>query len=99
VTLRVIQWATGPVGVAQLREIVERPDLDLAGVLVDSPAKAGLDAGELNRPQRKGSRYDTGNRRSVRSGRPTPVQMAECGARREFLNHVEQQFGAVCRCH
>jgi hypothetical protein len=46
-TLRVIQWATGPVGMAQLREIVERSDLDLAGVLVYSPAKAGLDAGEL----------------------------------------------------
>lgn len=28
-TLRVIQWATGPVGMAQLREMVERPDLDL----------------------------------------------------------------------
>ena len=46
-TLRVIQWATGPVGMAQLREIVERPDLDLAGVLVYSPAKVGLDAGVL----------------------------------------------------
>jgi hypothetical protein len=32
---------------AQLREIVERPDLDLVGVLVYSPAKAGLDADEL----------------------------------------------------
>jgi hypothetical protein len=29
-TVRVIQWATGPVGMARLREIVERPDLDLA---------------------------------------------------------------------
>jgi 2,4-diaminopentanoate dehydrogenase len=43
-TLRVIQWATGPVGMAQLRQIVERPDLDLAGVRVYSPAKTGLDA-------------------------------------------------------
>lgn len=46
-TLRVIQWATGSVGTAQLREIVDRPDLDLAGVLVYSPAKARRDAGEL----------------------------------------------------
>jgi len=35
---------------AQVREIVDRPDLDLVGVLVYSPAKAGLDAGEpINR--------------------------------------------------
>jgi hypothetical protein len=34
----------------QLRETVDRPDLNLVGVLVYSPAKAGLDAGELNRP-------------------------------------------------
>jgi hypothetical protein len=47
VTLRVIQWATGSVGTAQLREIIDRADLDLAGVLVYSPAKVGLDAGEL----------------------------------------------------
>jgi hypothetical protein len=47
VTLRVIQWATGSVGVAQLREVIDSPNLDLAGVFVYSPAKAGLDAGEL----------------------------------------------------
>lgn len=46
-TLRVIQWATGSVGLAQLREIIDRRDLELAGVLVYSPAKVGLDAGEL----------------------------------------------------
>jgi 2,4-diaminopentanoate dehydrogenase len=46
-TLRVIQWATGPVGSAQLREIIDQPDLDLAGVLVYNEAKAGLDAGDL----------------------------------------------------
>jgi hypothetical protein len=46
-TLRVIQWATGSVGSAQLREIIDQPDLSLAGVLVYSEAKAGLDAGDL----------------------------------------------------
>lgn len=46
-TLRVIQWATGPVGVAQLREIIDRPELELVGVLVYSDAKSGLDAGAL----------------------------------------------------
>ncbi len=45
--IRVIQWATGPVGAAQLREIIDSPDLELAGVLVYSPDKAGVDAGAL----------------------------------------------------
>jgi len=45
--LRVVQWATGPVGLAQLREIIDRPELELAGVLVYSDKKAGLDAGHL----------------------------------------------------
>jgi hypothetical protein len=46
-TTRVIQWATGPVGAAQLREIIDRPDLELAGVFVFNPDKAGVDAGAL----------------------------------------------------
>ena len=44
---RVIQWATGSVGATSLRAIIERPGLELAGVLVHDPAKDGLDAGEL----------------------------------------------------
>jgi 2,4-diaminopentanoate dehydrogenase len=44
---RVIQWATGPVGAAQLREIIASPDLELAGVFVYSPEKVGVDAGAL----------------------------------------------------
>ena len=46
-TVRVIQWATGPVGSAQLREIIDNPDLELVGVFAYSPAKAGVDAGTL----------------------------------------------------
>ena len=44
---RVIQWATGPVGAAQLREIIANPDLELAGVFVYSPEKVGVDAGSI----------------------------------------------------
>lgn len=44
---RVIQWATGPVGLAQLREIIDDPELELAAVFVYSPDKAGIDAGTL----------------------------------------------------
>ena len=46
-TLRVIQWATGPVGAAQLRGIIDSPDLELVGVFAYSPDKVGVDAGTL----------------------------------------------------
>ncbi|MBA9005417.1 NAD(P)H-dependent amine dehydrogenase family protein [Thermomonospora cellulosilytica] len=44
---RVVQWATGNIGTRALRAVIEHPVLDLAGVYVHSPAKAGTDAGEL----------------------------------------------------
>ncbi len=46
-TIRVIQWATGAVGLAQLREVIDRPDLELVGLFVYSPSKFGVDAGAL----------------------------------------------------
>lgn len=45
--IRVVQWSTGNVGRHALRAVIERPGLELAGVLVSGPAKAGIDAGEL----------------------------------------------------
>jgi hypothetical protein len=45
--LRVIQWATGKVGRLSLRAILDDPRLELVGVYAHSPAKVGLDAGEL----------------------------------------------------
>jgi 4-hydroxy-tetrahydrodipicolinate reductase len=44
---RVIQWGTGNVGLHSLRSIIERPDLELAGLRVYSKEKVGKDAGEL----------------------------------------------------
>jgi 2,4-diaminopentanoate dehydrogenase len=44
---RVVQWATGNIGTKALREVIAHPDMDLVGVYVHSPAKAGRDAGEL----------------------------------------------------
>jgi 4-hydroxy-tetrahydrodipicolinate reductase len=44
---KVIQWGTGNVGTHALRTIVERGDLELAGVKVYNEAKRGLDAREL----------------------------------------------------
>jgi len=40
---KVVQWATGNVGRAALRQIVDHPELELAGVLVHSAEKAGYD--------------------------------------------------------
>ena len=44
---RVVQWATGAVGAAQLQEIIDDPELELVGLFVYSPDKAGADAGVL----------------------------------------------------
>jgi hypothetical protein len=46
-SLRVVQWATGSVGVAAINSILEHPDLELVGCWVHSEAKAGKDVGEL----------------------------------------------------
>jgi hypothetical protein len=46
-TLRVVQWATGSVGEAAVKAVLEHPELDLVGCWVHSPEKAGLDVGEI----------------------------------------------------
>src|SRR5215207_4719290 len=45
--LRVVQWATGGVGVAAIKGVLDHPELDLVGCWVHSPDKAGRDVGEL----------------------------------------------------
>jgi 4-hydroxy-tetrahydrodipicolinate reductase len=47
VPYRVIQWTTGNVGRYALRQILDHPECELAGVYVTSDAKVGRDAGEL----------------------------------------------------
>ncbi len=46
-SIKVIQWATGTVGVHAPAAIAAHPDLELVGLWVHSDAKAGRDAGEL----------------------------------------------------
>jgi hypothetical protein len=46
-SIRVVQWSTGNVGRHAIAGIAARPELELAGVWVSDPAKAGRDAGEL----------------------------------------------------
>ncbi|HET9877163.1 MAG TPA: dihydrodipicolinate reductase [Mycobacterium sp.] len=45
--LRVVQWATGSVGVAAIQGVLEHPELDLVGCWVHSEAKRGMDVGEI----------------------------------------------------
>src|ERR1700751_4315665 len=46
-TYRVIQWAPGLVGKQTLKGILDHPQLELAGLWVHNPAKAGRDAGDF----------------------------------------------------
>ena len=45
--LRVVQWATGSVGVAAINGVLEHPELELVGCWVHSEGKAGKDVGEI----------------------------------------------------
>ncbi|MDV3124174.1 dihydrodipicolinate reductase [Mycobacterium sp. 21AC1] len=46
-TLKVVQWATGGVGVAAIKGVLDHPDLELVGCWVHSEAKNGRDVGDL----------------------------------------------------
>ena len=48
-TYRVVQWATGSIGKTCLRAVLDSPECELAGLLVYSDRKAGLDAGTIAR--------------------------------------------------
>jgi hypothetical protein len=48
-TYRVVQWSTGNVGRHALAGIAAHPELDLVGLFVSNPEKAGQDAGHLAR--------------------------------------------------
>lgn len=45
--LRVVQWATGNVGLRSMREIIRDPAFELVGALTYNAEKAGIDAGTL----------------------------------------------------
>lgn len=45
--LRVVQWATGNIGMRSMRTVIEHPGLQLAGLYVYTDDKVGRDAGEL----------------------------------------------------
>jgi hypothetical protein len=45
--LKVVQWATGSVGIAAINGVLEHPELDLVGCWVHSEAKSGKDVGDI----------------------------------------------------
>lgn len=48
-SVRVIQWATGAMGKACLRAVIDHPTMELVGLYVYGEAKAGCDAGDIAR--------------------------------------------------
>ncbi len=44
---RIIQWATGNIGLRSLRAVIEHPSMELVGLYVYSDDKVGRDAGDL----------------------------------------------------
>ena len=78
--LKVVQWATGGVGVAAINGILEHPDLELVGCWVHSEEKNGKDVGEIigidtaRRDRDQQRRRHPGPRRRRRHLRATDVQ-------------------------
>lgn len=46
-SLRVVHWGTGTVGLHGLRQVISHPELELVGLWVHSPHKKGRDVGEI----------------------------------------------------
>ncbi|MBN9621282.1 MAG: hypothetical protein J0H43_16380 [Actinobacteria bacterium] len=53
---RVVQWATGAMGTAVLRSLIDHPATEVVGVYVYDAGKAGVDAGALARRPETGVR-------------------------------------------
>jgi hypothetical protein len=45
--IRVVQWGSGNVGRASIATVAGRPDMEIVGLLVNSPDKVGRDIGQL----------------------------------------------------
>ncbi|SFN61177.1 hypothetical protein SAMN04489713_102578 [Actinomadura madurae] len=72
-TYRVVQWSTGNVGRHAIAGIDARPDLELAGVWVSTPAKIGRDAGDLAGLGRDLGVTATGDAEALLAARPDCV--------------------------
>jgi hypothetical protein len=98
--LRVVVWGTGGVGTHAVRTIAGRPDLDLVGVWVHSPAKVGVDAGTLVGMDPIGLPA-TGDADALLDLRPDCVCYAAAGAEldaaanRDYVRFLERGINVV----
>ncbi len=96
-TGRVVVWGTGNVGRPAIRAVLAHRDLELAGVIVANPDKAGVDAGTLVGidPIGIAASTDVG---AVLAGRPDAVVYASSGDFRpmEAIGEVLACLGAGC---
>ena len=80
--LRVVVWSTGSIGRIAIRAVHRRPDLDLVGVWVHSPSKAGKDAGDLVNGEPIGV-ITTGDAQALIDLKPDCVIYAASGPERD----------------
>ncbi|HEX7739970.1 MAG TPA: diacylglycerol kinase [Marmoricola sp.] len=99
--LRVVAWATGTVGRHAIAGIDARPDLELVGVWVSNPDKAGKDAGELAEMGRSLGVVATNDREEIFALQPDCIvhtAMADdriFEAMEDLISFVEHGINAV----
>ena len=71
-SLKVVVWGTGNVGRPAIRAVLSHDQLELAGVIVASPAKVGVDAGDIAGVDKTGV-LATDDWRAVIDARPDAV--------------------------
>ncbi len=78
-TIGVVVWGTGNMGRASIRAVEANPHLHLADVLVNEPAKVGIDAGELAGLDRPTGILATSDVDGVLATRPVAVAYMASG--------------------
>jgi len=89
--LKVIQWATGTVGIHAMKAVSDLPHLELVGALAYDPAKAGRDAGEHCGAAASGLAITTDREAIFAMPADCVLYMAQGEGKRE------QVLGDVCR--
>lgn len=96
--LRVVQWATGNIGTRSLRELIRHPDLELVGLVVYDPAKAGIDAGVLCGETETGVLATTDHRAAIDLAADCVVYMPRVADVGEVVAMLERGSNVVTTC-
>jgi 2,4-diaminopentanoate dehydrogenase len=96
-SIRVVVWGTGNVGAPAIRAVLANPALELAGVVVSSAAKVGVDAGVLAGVATTGV-LASDDIDAMLAGRPDAVVYAASGDFRpiEAITDVLHCLGSGC---